>query len=81
MKIDKATTPQDKEKYARDLMKFYDEHDLNFPNNGAGNKMKKGLVLFDNKLGTDKEIYDLLDNAFKTDYANFKYAKAMYVYF
>lgn len=81
MKIEKATTPQDKEKYARDLMKFYDEHDLNFPNNGAGNKMKKGLVLFDNKLGTDKEIYDLLDNAFKTDYANFKYAKAMYVYF
>ena len=81
MKIEKATTPQEKEKYARDLMKFYDEHDLNFPNNGAGNKMKKGLVLFDNKIGTDKEIYDLLDVAFKTDYANFKYAKAMYVYF
>lgn len=81
MKIDKATTPQDKEKYARDLMKFYDEQDLNFPNNGAGNKMKKGLILFDYKIGTDKEIYDALDVAFKTDYANFKYAKAMYVYF
>lgn len=81
IKIDKATTPQDKEKYARDLIKFYGEHDLNFPNNGAGNKMKKGLVLFDYKIGTDKEIYDLLDEAFKTDYANFKYAKAMYVYF
>ena len=81
IKIDKTTTPQDKEKYARDLMKFYDEHDLNFPNNGAGNKMKKGLVLFDYKIGTDKEIYNLLDEAFKTDYANFKYAKAMYVYF
>ncbi len=81
LKIDKATTPAEKEKYARDLIKLYDEHDLNFPNNGAGNKMKKGLVLFDNKIGTDKEIYDLLDVAFKTDYANFKYAKAMYVYF
>lgn len=81
IKIDKATTPQEKEKYARDLIKFYGEHDLNFPNNGAGNKMKKGLVLFDYKIGTDKEIYDLLDEAFKTDYANFKYAKAMYVYF
>lgn len=81
IKIDKATTAEEKEKYALDLMKLYDEHDLNFPNNGAGNKMKKGLVAFDYKIGTDKEIYDLLDVAFKTDYANFKYAKAMYVYF
>ena len=81
LRLENATTPQDKEKYARDLIKFYGEHDLNFPNNGAGNKMKKGLVLFDYKIGTDKEIYDLLDEAFKTDYANFKYAKAMYVYF
>lgn len=81
LKIDKATSPVEKEKFVRDLMKLYDEHDQNFPSNGAGNKMKKGLVLFENKIGTDKEIYDLLDDAFKTDYANFKYAKAMYVYF
>jgi hypothetical protein len=81
LRIDKATTAEEKEKYALDLMKLYDEHDLNFPNNGAGNKMKKGLVAFDYKIGTDKEIYDLLDVAFKTDYANFKFAKAMYVYF
>lgn len=81
LKIEKAATAEEKEKFARDLMKFYDEHDQNFPNNGAGNKMKKGLVLFDNKIGSDQEIYDLLDTAFKTDYANFKYAKAVYVYF
>uniref|UniRef100_A0A0N8AFD7 Uncharacterized protein n=1 Tax=Daphnia magna TaxID=35525 RepID=A0A0N8AFD7_9CRUS len=81
LKIEKATTAEEKEKFARDLIKLYGEHDANFPNNGAGNKMKKGLVLFDNKIGTDKEIYDLLDDAFKTDYANFKFAKAMYVYF
>ena len=81
LKIAKATTPEEKEKYVRDLLKLYDEHDLNFPNNGAGNKMKKGLALFDNKIGTTEEIYNLLDVAFKTDYANFKYAKAMYVYF
>lgn len=81
MKIDKATTAEEKEKYVRDLMKLYDEYDANFPNNGAGNKMKKGLLLFDKKVGTDQEIYALLDDAFKTDYANFRYAKAMYVYF
>ena len=55
LKIEKATTPQDKEKYVRDLLKLYDEHDQYFPGNGAGNKMKKGLVLFENKVGTDRK--------------------------
>lgn len=81
LKIEKATTAQDKEKFVRDLLKLYDEHDQYFPGNGAGNKMKKGLALFDNKIGTTDEVFNLLDVAFKTDYANFKYAKAMYVYF
>ena len=43
--------------------------------------MKKGLALFENKVGTSDEVFQLLDVAFKTDYANFKYAKAIYVYF
>lgn len=81
LKIEKAANAQEKEKYVRDLLKLYDEHDKYFPNNGAGNKMKKGLALFDNKVGTTEEVYQLLDDAFKTDYANFKYAKAIYVYF
>ena len=80
-KIEKAANPADKEKYVRDLLKFYDEHDQYFPNNGAGNKMKKGLALFENKIGTSDEIFQLLDVAFKTDYSNFKFAKAIYVYF
>jgi hypothetical protein len=81
LKIEKATNPAEKEKYVRDLLKLYDEHDQYFPNNGAGNKMKKGLALFENKVGTSDEVFQLLDVAFKTDYANFKYAKAIYVYF
>ena len=81
LKIEKATTPEEKEKYVRDLLKLYDEHDQYFPGNGAGNKMKKALALFDNKIGTNEEIYNLLDTAFKTDYANFRFAKAMYLYF
>ena len=81
LKIEKAVNPADKEKYVRDLLKLYDEHDQYFPNNGAGNKMKKGLALFENKVGTSDEVFQLLDVAFKTDYANFKYAKAIYVYF
>ena len=81
LKIEKTANPAEKEKYVRDLLKLYDEHDQYFPNNGAGNKMKKGLALFENKIGTSDEIFQLLDDAFKTDYANFKFAKAIYVYF
>lgn len=81
LKIEKAANPAEKEKYVRDLLKLYDEHDQYFPNNEAGNKMKKGLALFENKVGTSDEVFQLLDVAFKTDYANFKYAKAIYVYF
>ncbi|WP_320815862.1 hypothetical protein [Flavobacterium sp.] len=79
--IDKATTPADKEKYVRDLLKLYDEHDKNFPNNGAGNQMKKAMTLFENNIGTKAEAYQLLENAFKTDKTNFDSPKALYTYF
>jgi len=79
--IDKATTPADKEKYVRDLIKLYTEHDQYFPNNGAGNEMKKAMALFENNIGSKEEIYKTLDSAFKNDKANFDSAKALYTYF
>ena len=39
------------------------------------------MVLFDNKVGTKEEVFNLLDDAFKTDKENFTDARAMYVYF
>ena len=79
--IDKATSPEEKEKYVLDLLKLLDEHDKYFPNNGAGNKTKKAMALFDNNIGTKDKVYELLDNAFKTDKANFDSPKALYTYF
>jgi tetratricopeptide (TPR) repeat protein len=79
--IDRATSPEEKEKYVRDLLKLYDEHDKNFPNNGEGNQMKKAMALFENNIGTKTEAYNLLDKAFKTDKANFDSPKALYTYF
>lgn len=79
--IDRATTPQEKEKYVRDLLKLYDEHDANFPNNGEGNQMKKAMALLENNIGTKNEAYTLLDGAFKNDKANCDSPKALYTYF
>ncbi|WP_445455855.1 tetratricopeptide repeat protein [Flavobacterium sp. HNIBRBA15423] len=79
-KIDNATGAE-KEKYVRDLMKFYEENYKYFPSEGVGVDMKKGLALFNYKLGTKEEIYTLLDKAFTTDNANFDSTRGLYAYF
>lgn len=79
-KIDNATGAE-KEKYVRDLMKFYEEAYKNFPQDNAGLDMKKGLTLFNYNVGTKEEIYALLDKAFTSDLANFDSTRALYAYF
>lgn len=79
-KIDNAAAGE-KEKYVRDLMKFYDEAYKYFPNENAGVDMKKGLALFNYKLGTNDEIFALFDKAFTTDKANFDSTRGLYAYF
>ena len=80
-KIENAQTPEEKEGFVKDLVALYGEHDKNFPGNGAGNTMKKGMLLLENKVGTKDEAYGYLDTAFKTDAENFTSAKALYTYF
>lgn len=79
--IDNAKSPSEKEGHVRDLMLLFDEFDKFFPNNGRDNKSKKALALFDNNVGTKDEVYNLLDQAFKSDRENFTNARAMYVLF
>ena len=79
-KIDNAAAGE-KEKYVRDLMKFYDEAYKYFPNENAGVDMKKGLALFNYKIGTNDEIFALFDKAFTTDKANFDSTRGLYAYF
>lgn len=79
--IDNSKAPAEKEKQVRDLMKLFDEYDQYFPGNGKGNSVKKGLALFENNIGTPNEVFQVLDNSFKTDKANFTNPKAMLLYF
>ena len=79
-KIDNASGAE-KEKYVRDLMKFYDENFKYFPQEGAGVDMKKGLALFNYNIGTKQEIYSLFDKAFTSDKNNFDSTRALYAYF
>lgn len=80
-RIENAKTPAEKETEVRDLVKMYGEFDTHFPDNNRGNKVRKAMALFENNVGTPEEVYNLLDDAFKTDRANFSNAKALYVYF
>jgi tetratricopeptide (TPR) repeat protein len=77
----KLETETDKEKWVREYITLLDEHDKNFPDNKKGNLVKKAMKLFDNKLGTNEEIYGLLDKAFTTDIDNFSNVKALLYYF
>jgi tetratricopeptide (TPR) repeat protein len=80
-KIDNAQTPEEKEALVKDLVALYGEHDKYFPGNGAGNTVKKAMLLLDNNIGTKQEAYGYLDTAFKTEPENFTSAKALYTYF
>lgn len=80
-KIENAQTPQEKEAFIKDLVSLYGEHDKYYPDNGAGNTVKKAMLLLENNVGTKEEVYNYLDTAFKTDAANFTSAKALYTYF
>ena len=80
-KIDNAQTPEEKEAFVKDLVALYGEHDKYFPGNGAGNTIKKAMLLLDNNIGTKQEAYGYLDTAFKTEPETFTSARALYTYF
>ena len=80
-KIEKAATKEEKEKYVRDLISFYDENLKYFPETAGNVDMKKGLTLFNYEIGTNDEMYAFFDKAFKTDLQNFDSTRALYKYF
>jgi hypothetical protein len=81
LKIDSTTDAVEKEKYVRDLMKLYDEYAIYFPQYGKGAKMEKGLALFNYNIGNKEDVFNLFDDAFKNDNANFDNTRALYAYF
>ena len=81
-KIDNSTGAE-KEAYIKDLLALYDQSSEYFPKNytAASIASDKASLLYDNKMASDEELYNMLSKAFKEDRANFDNPKALYLYF
>ena len=70
---------KDKKALTQDLITLYDAQEKNFPNTGAA--VKKAMLLNDKKLGTDAEVYTLLNKAFEAAPQNFTDYNSLQLYF
>ncbi len=73
----------EKDGFVQELLALHDNSIKYFPSNftKAGVAIDKALLLYDNKMASDSELFDMLDKAFKEDLENFTNAKALYLYF
>lgn len=81
-KIEKSSGAE-KDAYLKDMMELYDNSAKYFPKRYTPSvvAIDKSLLMYENKMGSDAEIYEMLDEAFKKDPANFKNPRALYLYF
>lgn len=81
-KIDNSSGTE-KDGYISDLLDLYDNSLKVFPDKfpKAVVAIDKALLLYDNKMASDEELYNLLNAAFEQDASNFKNPKALYLYF
>ena len=71
---------EDKEKEVREILGLFKLYDKTFPNNSNGNFEKSAMALYLNKVGTNNEIYSLLDQAFELQKKTFQDPEAIFVY-
>ncbi|GLU43655.1 hypothetical protein Musp01_12790 [Muricauda sp. NBRC 101325] len=78
-----SSSGADKDGYVQDLIALYDNSIKYFPSNysKADVAIDKALLMYDEKMASDEEIYNMLDKGFKEDPANFDNPKALYLYF
>ena len=81
-KIDNSSGA-DKDAYIQDLMALHDNSMKYFPKkfHPATVAIDKSMLMYDNKMASDEELYNMLDKAFKEDQDHFKNPKALYLYF
>jgi hypothetical protein len=77
------STGAEKKAYIDELLSMHDKSMEYFPKNYtlATVTSDKASLLYDNKMASDEEIYNMLSKAFKEDRANFGDPKALYLYF
>lgn len=81
-KIEKAEGAE-KQGFIKELMAMYDASRVHFESKFpvATVLIDKALLMNDEKMGSDQEVFDVLDKAFTEDYSNFSNPKALYLYF
>lgn len=81
-KIEKATGVE-KTAFINDLIALYNKSITYFPSNfnQATIAADVAIAKYDNKVGSDQEIYDVLHKGFTEDKDNFGNPKALYLYF
>ncbi|WP_276165250.1 tetratricopeptide repeat protein [Zobellia alginiliquefaciens] len=81
-KIEKSSGAE-KDGYVSDMLALYDNSAKYFPKkySPAVVGIDKALFLYDNKMASDAELYDMLGSAFEKDRSHFKNPKALYLYF
>ncbi len=81
-KIDKSSGAE-KDAFIKELMKLYDDSHKYYPESFSVGQVAidKVLLMYDNKMASDEQIFAMLDKAFKEDKDNFKNPKALYLYF
>ncbi len=81
-KIDKSSGAE-KDAFIKELMTLYDDSHKYYPESFSIGQVAidKVLLMYDNKMASDEQIFSMLDKAFKEDKANFKNPKALYLYF
>ena len=78
-----SSTGADKDAYLQDLLSLYDNSLKYFPTKytKAGVAIDKALLMYENKMASDEELFNMLDKAFQEDQENFKNPRALYLYF
>jgi len=77
------STGAEKDAYVQDLLSLYDNSLKYFPTNytKAGVAIDKALLMYENKMASDEELFTMLDKAFQEDQENFTNPRALYLYF
>ncbi|MHA7864224.1 hypothetical protein [Flagellimonas marinaquae] len=78
-----SSTGAEKDAFIQDLLALYDNSLKYFPTKytKAGVAIDKVLLMYENKMASDEELFNMLDKAFQEDQSNFKNPRALYLYF
>jgi len=79
----KKSSGAEKDAFIKELMQLYDDSHKYFPKSFSVGEVAidKVLLMYDNKMASEEQIFSMLDKAFKEDKENFKNPKALYLYF